>query len=190
MIARVRKIRDRGQVCEVAIRSGHEFSSRRDEIFMDLYCPKIFSPLGSEDGHFREVMFSLIMHGAINISLLRSEGDREARSAAMQFPRPSGRGKRFNKGIEARRADIARASCRSFGPHQSFSNLYPRPYGRGYSMTALRASPYVSLPFHGRKLRRAGGVYFCVPFLNVNAFHQQPNGHYQSTRKHQHQQHV
>jgi len=39
---------------------------------------KSFSPLGSGDGHFREAMFFLMMHGAIDIPLLRSEGVKAA----------------------------------------------------------------------------------------------------------------
>ncbi len=47
----------------------HEFSSRRDEMFMARDGLKIFSPLGS--GHFREAML-LLLHRAMNIPLLRS----------------------------------------------------------------------------------------------------------------------
>ena len=46
----------------------HEFSSRRDEMFMARDGPKIFSPLGS--GHFREAML-LLLHRAITF---RSSG--------------------------------------------------------------------------------------------------------------------
>jgi len=57
----------RGRVRKTA--SPHEFSSRRDEMFMARDGLKIFSPLGS--GHFREAML-LLLHRAMNIPLLRS----------------------------------------------------------------------------------------------------------------------
>ena len=40
-----------------------ELSSRRDEMFIARSGPKIFSPLGSGDGHFREAMFFIIIVG-------------------------------------------------------------------------------------------------------------------------------
>ena len=61
----------------------HELSSRRDEMFIARDRLKSSSSLGSGDGYFREAMFFLMMHGAINIPLLWSEDASEARSAGM-----------------------------------------------------------------------------------------------------------
>jgi hypothetical protein len=68
----------------------------------------------------------------------------EARSAAMQCPDRQVGVQDTKQTNEARRADMIPA-----GPldlQQSFSNLYPRPYGRGYLMPALRASPIILKP--------------------------------------------